>query len=165
MNDMQENAAKQPSIKNITPNMPCCAMFNDNLWYRCIIEKCERVRDTNKVIVKLCYVDFGNKEKRKITLDGCELRTLKAEWLNVPTMAIKCKLWHVSVGQNVEFLQLTKELDKMYKMYDKYTIVKIKERYENYLEVELYLDESCKELLYSSLIKRGFLQIKKTKED
>lgn len=80
-------------------------------------------------------------------------------------MLITCHLYRVSIPKNVDFLELAEELKEMYETCNKSTIVKIKERYKTHLEVELYVDKTCKKLLYQSLIERGFLKIKKTKED
>ncbi|KAK2584668.1 hypothetical protein KPH14_007012 [Odynerus spinipes] len=165
MKDMQKDAVKQPLIQNLVPNTPCCALFADNVWYRCVILQSQIVKDKSEVVVSLYYVDFGNEEDKQVPLNNSGLHTLKGEWLSLPTMAIKCQLWHVNVSEDIDILDIAEELDKMYRRYNKYTVVKIKERYESHLDVELYVDRTCKKLLYRSLIKRGFLQIKKTKED
>ncbi|XP_043682630.1 RING finger protein 17 isoform X3 [Vespula pensylvanica] len=165
MESLQKEAPKQPLIKSLVSNTPCCALFNDDIWYRCIIKKTTKIKNSNKILVHLWYVDFGNDEYRKVTLEECNLRILKEEWFNVPTIAIKCQLWNINVAPSKEFSNVIMEIEKMYRKYNDCIIVKIKERCKNHLSVELYVDRTCKKLVYSSLIRDGFFQINKTKKD
>lgn len=45
---------------------PCCAKFNDNLWYRCLITESEPIINSDNIEIKLLYVDYGNDEYRKV---------------------------------------------------------------------------------------------------
>ncbi|XP_078032557.1 tudor domain-containing protein qin isoform X2 [Augochlora pura] len=155
MKDLEENASKQPMITNILPNTPCCARFVDNVWYRCLIIEVGSVEDNNDIEVRLLYVDYGNDEYRKVNPQKSELHTPKKEWINVPTLAIKCKLWNIEV---TDFASLNAFLSKIEEMYDKPVIAEIKEVDGQFTSVELYENKDRKELLYSSLINEGFFK-------
>ncbi|XP_076172595.1 tudor domain-containing protein qin isoform X2 [Ptiloglossa arizonensis] len=157
MSDLQENACKQPMITNIVPNMPCCAKFNDNMWYRCLIVETESGEDINDIKIKLLYVDYGNDEYKTINSQKCELYALKKEWVDLPAMAIKCKLWNVEVSDSADLSILLPELEKMY---NKRVIAMVKEIDEDFICIELYEDNDCENLIYSKLIEEGLFQIK-----
>ncbi|XP_043528464.1 uncharacterized protein LOC122538452 isoform X2 [Frieseomelitta varia] len=157
MNDLQNNADKQPVITNLTVNTPCCAKFTDNLWYRCLITESEPIVNSNNIEIKLLYVDYGNDEYRKVNSQECELYTLKKEWLDIPAIAIKCKLWNIKVGPTANPNEL---LFQLAKMYNKHVIAKIKETDEEFTSIELYEDEKCEKLLYNTLIEEGLFEIK-----
>lgn len=63
----------------------------------------------------------------------CNLRILKEEWFNVPTIAIKCQLWNINVAPSKEFSNVIMEIEKMYRKYNDCIIVKIKvkSQYQN----------------------------------
>ncbi|XP_076620777.1 tudor domain-containing protein qin isoform X2 [Colletes latitarsis] len=158
MNDLQENASKQPMITNIVPNTPCCAKFNDNLWYRCLIVETEPNKDTDNIEIKLLYIDFGNDEYKTVNSQKCELYTMKKEWTDLPAMSIKCKLWNVKVIAPPNSLDiLASELEKMY---SKRVIATVKEYDEDLICIELYENKNCDTLLYQTLIDKGLFQIK-----
>ncbi|KAK1134476.1 hypothetical protein K0M31_007258 [Melipona bicolor] len=161
MNDLQNNADKQPVITNLTVNTPCCAKFTDDLWYRCLITESEPILNSNNIEIKLLYVDYGNDEYRKVDSQECELYTLKKEWLDIPAIAIKCKLWNIKVGSTANPNEL---LFQLATMYNKRVIAKIKETDEEFTSVELYEDEKCEKLLYNTLIEEGLFEIKQTKK-
>lgn len=48
---------------------PCCSLFSDNIWYRCLIKEVIKTRNPNKILVHLWYVDYGNNEQRIVTLE------------------------------------------------------------------------------------------------
>lgn len=49
--------------------------------------------------------------------------TLKKEWIEIPTIAMKCKLWNVEVVSIFDHDKLVSQLEKMY---NKRIIAKIK---------------------------------------
>ncbi|XP_076221614.1 tudor domain-containing protein qin isoform X3 [Nomia melanderi] len=161
MEDLQENAPKQPVLTDITLNTPCCAKFNDDLWYRCLIIESDTIEDTNDIEIKLLYVDYGNDEYRTVNAQNCELYTLKKEWADVPALAMKCRLWNVDVVPSADE---TKLLTEIHKMYSKPVVGTIKEIDKEYTSLELYEDTNLKKLLYSSLIEDGLFKIKTNNE-
>ncbi|XP_043590614.1 RING finger protein 17 isoform X1 [Bombus pyrosoma] len=160
MNDLQENADKQPLITKFTVNTPCCAKFNDNLWYRCLITESEPIINSDNIEIKLLYVDYGNDEYRKVNSQQCELYTLKKEWIEIPTIAMKCKLWNVEVVSIFDHDKLVSQLEKMY---NKRVIAKIKETDEEFMSVELYEDEKCGKVMYNTLIEEGLFEVRSKK--
>ncbi|KOC60697.1 RING finger protein 17 [Habropoda laboriosa] len=159
MKDLQENAYKQSLITNLNPNTPCCAKFNDNLWYRCLIVESEPIKDSDDIEIKLFYVDYGNDEYRTVNSQQCELYTLKKEWIDIPTMAMKCKLWNIKVSSTVDYNTLLPYLEKMY---DKCVIAIVKDTNEEFLSIELYNEKECKTLMYNALIEKGLFQTELT---
>ncbi|XP_076379194.1 tudor domain-containing protein qin isoform X2 [Megalopta genalis] len=155
MKDLEENASKQPMITNIIPNTPCCARFEDNVWYRCLIIEVGSTEDSGDIEVKLLYVDYGNDEYRKVNPQKSELHYPQKDWINVPTLAIKCKLWNVEMAPSANLNIL---LPKIEKMYEKPVIATIKEVDGEFTSVELYEDKDRKELLYISLINEGLFK-------
>ncbi|KAI4497679.1 hypothetical protein M0802_007219 [Mischocyttarus mexicanus] len=158
--NLQIEAPKQPLMENLIPNTPCCSLFSDNIWYRCLIKEVIKTKNPNKILVHLWYIDFGNNEYRIITLEKCNLRIMKKEWLSLPTFAIKCRLWNINVDDSLETSKMV--IEQMNQKYNTTPILKIKERHENYLFIELYTDKMCTELIYSSLIDDGYFQLKET---
>ncbi|CAK9832570.1 RING finger protein 17 [Anthophora retusa] len=156
MEDLQENAYKQPLITNFDTYTPCCAKFNDNLWYRCLIVESEPIKDSDDIEIKLLYVDYGNDEYRTVNSQKCELYTLKKEWMDIPAMAMKCKLWNVKISSTVDYSTLLPHLEKMY---GKCVVAIIKDTNEEFLGVELYNEKECKTLMYNALIEEGLFQV------
>ncbi|XP_015187260.1 PREDICTED: uncharacterized protein LOC107072113 [Polistes dominula] len=156
--NLQKEAPKQPLLQNLVSNTPCCSLFSDNIWYRCLIKEVIKTKNPNKVLVHLCYVDYGNDEQRIITLEKCDLRIMKKEWFTLPIFAIKCQLWNIDVDDSTETSKMVNE--QMNQKYNTTITLKIKERHENILFVELYTDKNCTELIYSSLIDDGYFQFK-----
>ncbi|XP_017755706.1 PREDICTED: RING finger protein 17-like [Eufriesea mexicana] len=157
MNDLQENACKQPLITNLIPNIPCCAKFHDDLWYRCLITESEPIINSDDIEVKLLYIDYGNDEYRKVNSQQCQLYTLKKEWLDIPAIAIKCKLWNIKVASTADYNKLLSQLQKIY---NTRIIATIKETDEEFFNVELYKDEKCENVIYNTLIDEGLFEIK-----
>ncbi|XP_076395863.1 tudor domain-containing protein qin isoform X2 [Megachile rotundata] len=157
MKDLQENASKQQIITNFTPNTPCCAKYNDDIWYRCLIVESEPIEDSSETEIKLIYVDYGNCEYRTVHFDQCELFELKKEWMNVPVMAIKCKLWNIEC---VPTANLESFLNQLEEMYNRRVVATIKEIDEEFMHIELYDNEERKELLYKTLIEEGLFTLK-----
>ena len=162
MNELQTEACKQPVIKSLTPHTPCCAQFTDGLWYRCLIIETESIDGTDTVEIKLLFVDYGNDEYRSVDPELHELHSLKKEWMELPAMAIKCKLWNVEV---VSLANRNALLSKLESMYNKRVIATVKDVDENFMYVELYEDETRKELMYSALIEEGLFQFKSNKNE
>ena len=75
-------------------------------------------------------------------------------------MAIKCKLWNVEVVSLVDRNAL---LSKLESMYNKRVIATVKDVDEDFMYVELYKNETLKELMYSALIKEGLFKLKSNK--
>lgn len=156
MTEIQEEASKQPVITTFAPNTPCCAKFNDDLWYRCVIRESKLDEDSDDIVINLFYVDYGNDEYKKLNPQKCELYSLKKEWLNVPPMSMKCKLWNLQVASTIEQndLELTTEIEKCYNIP---IVAVIKEFNDNTRSVELYKDDKCEEHLFEKLIEKGLL--------
>ncbi|XP_076287451.1 tudor domain-containing protein qin isoform X2 [Lasioglossum baleicum] len=154
MEDLQENASKQPMITTIAPDTPCCAKFEDNVWYRCLIMDTSPVDDSDDVEVKLLFVDYGNNEYRRINPQKSELYSLKKDWLDLPAVATKCKIWNVELSPSARNTNVI--LPHIEKMYNKPVIATVKEIDEEFTSLVLYKDKDCKELLYSSIIDKGW---------
>ncbi|XP_043795081.1 RING finger protein 17 isoform X2 [Apis laboriosa] len=159
MNDLQENAYKQPLITNFIPNTPCCAKFNDDLWYRCLITESEPIVNSDNIVIKLLYVDYGNDEYRKINSQECELHILKEEWMDLPSIAIKCKLWNIKVASTADYNELVSQFQQ--KIYNRSVLAKIKDIDKEYMSVELYEDEKFENIIYNTLIEEGLFEIRK----
>ncbi|XP_053997155.1 uncharacterized protein LOC128886369 isoform X1 [Hylaeus anthracinus] len=157
MSDLQENAYKQPMITSIVPNTPCCAEFNDGIWYRCLVVETEHIENTKNIEIKLLYIDYGNDEYRTINSEKCELYILKEEWADLPAMAIKCTLWNIEIVASANYSILISQIEQMY---SKHVIATVKEVYDDIVCVELYEDKNCEKLLYHTLIEDGLFQIK-----
>ncbi|XP_043488599.1 uncharacterized protein LOC122515348 [Polistes fuscatus] len=156
--NLQKEAPEQPLMQNLVSNTPCCSLFSDNIWYRCLIKEVIKTRNPNKILVHLWYVDYGNNEQRIVTLEKCNLRIMKEEWFRLPIFAIKCQLWNINVDDSPETSRMV--MEQMNQKYNTTITLKIKERHENNLFVELYTDKACTELIYSSLINDGYFQFK-----
>ncbi|XP_026668019.1 RING finger protein 17 isoform X2 [Ceratina calcarata] len=157
MTELQEKASKQPMITTFSPNTPCCAKFSvDDRWYRCIISESKLDLDSGYIVINLLYIDYGNNEYRQINPQECELYALKKEWLNVPPMSMKCKLWNIEIAPTIEQNNpvLIAELEKCY---NRPIIAVIKELNERFKSVELYEDKKCEKLLLKKLIEKGLL--------
>ncbi|CAL7940130.1 unnamed protein product [Xylocopa violacea] len=157
MTELQENACKQPMITTLTVNTPCCAKFaHDGIWYRCLITESEPIVDSDKIKIKLLYVDYGNDEYRIINSKTCELYALKKEWSEIPAMAINCKLWNIKVSSSADCDKLVSQLNELL---NKRIVATIKETDENFIYVELRENEKCENLIYKSLIDEGLFEI------
>ncbi|XP_015431060.1 PREDICTED: RING finger protein 17-like [Dufourea novaeangliae] len=155
MSDLQENACKQPMITYIAPNTPCCAKFSDGVWYRCLIVETEPAAGTTDVEIKLLYVDYGNDEYRTVNTEQCELHALKKEWMDVPVLAIKCKLWNIEVASSANKDSL---LPRLKEMYNRRVVATIKKIDNDFMYIELYENEDREELIYGSLIQEGIFK-------
>ncbi|KAG7211347.1 hypothetical protein KM043_010641 [Ampulex compressa] len=152
MRDIQENVCRQPLIDTFVPGTVCCTKYTDDSWYRCIIVDSENGSTDKDILIKLLYVDFGNDEYKTIRDEDHDLHSMKEEWLLAPTMAIKCKLWGIEVDPEINFATL---IPKLQKIYDRKAVAVVKKLCNEYVNVELYTDERCRDLLYESLIKEG----------
>ncbi|XP_046142311.1 tudor domain-containing protein 1 isoform X1 [Osmia bicornis bicornis] len=156
MKDLQENACKQQPITSFAPNTPCIAKYNDDMWYRSLIIESEPNKDSDATDIKLLYIDYGNWEHTTVNSEQRELFALKKEWIQVPIMAVKCKLWNIEVDPSVDIEDFLTQFEKMY---NKNVIAAVKKIGEEFVHIELYDNEEREELLYHTLIENGLFQL------
>ncbi|XP_046594753.1 RING finger protein 17 [Neodiprion lecontei] len=151
-NDMQEEACDQPVLKEVRLGAPCCAKYGSNgIWYRASITEIEP--DTERV--KVMYMDYGDEEHQYIG----KIHSLKKDWLDVPVMTYRCKLWNIHQDQDAE-ISLAVMVQKVeHVFYSGVVKAKVKNRCSNKLDVELYSDDECNRLLYENLIQDGVFKI------
>ncbi|XP_046734987.1 RING finger protein 17 [Diprion similis] len=151
-NDMQEEACHQPILEEVRSGAPCCAKYGSNgIWYRASITEIEP--DAERV--KVMYVDYGDEEHQNIGT----IHLLKKDWLAVPVMTYRCKLWKIQQGKNSEISlpMMVQKLEHIF--YSGVVKAKIKNRFSDKLDVELYSDDECNTLLYGNLIEDGLFKI------
>ena len=79
--------ADELSLKTYTAGQTCCARFSeDTNWYRGVIKDDSLVKSQRKALIQ--FLDFGNSE----LLDLSEIKELKAEYVPLPALALKCAL-------------------------------------------------------------------------
>ncbi|XP_012260585.2 RING finger protein 17 isoform X1 [Athalia rosae] len=150
--DMQNKAHDQPKLVHIRLGAPCCAKYDHDVesgWYRAkIVEILPNSRE-----VQVQYVDFGNVEYQSID----KVHQLKEEWLAVPVINMRCRLWNIRADPQVSVKALLPSFNEIF--YQGAIRARVMERFLDCIDVELYSDESCTELRYDSLIKDGIFEV------
>lgn len=83
MEAVKAHCAHAECPRSVTAGTVCCAMFpDDSNWYRA------KVLQTRGQKVLVSYVDYGNEQE----LDIGDLRTINAQLLVLPAVAMKCAL-------------------------------------------------------------------------
>ncbi|XP_072764872.1 RING finger protein 17 isoform X2 [Anoplolepis gracilipes] len=164
MSDLQINAYAQPLIESFEKNTPCVTKFSDDIWYRCVITNSQKMPDSlHQQIISLYYVDYGNHEHKVLDLLSSNhgLHTPKEEWLELPTMVVKCTFWGLDfVSEDTTLLA-----SKLNEIYNQTVVARVKAIDGNSIVAEIYKDKMCKELFYAHLIKEGLYQFKNPEED
>lgn len=139
---MQKKAEQQPLLQHFEVGVPCCVKFSrDQLWYRAVISS----DLSNGGMVEVKYVDWGNTEL--VELD--DIRCMPLEWLNPPTMAIKCRLWNTRVRDN----QMAREwLKNISCNSSKVFVTTLLGQEDDCLVVKLFPSVECNVLVYQELL-------------
>ncbi|XP_066589613.1 RING finger protein 17 isoform X2 [Prorops nasuta] len=163
MNELQLFAEEQPLLKSLSINAVCCSKFSDGVWYRCIIEECTDIKNTDTTNVTVRFVDYGNSEKKSVSRLNHNFREMKNEWLQCPAMSIKCCLWGTELSPNYNMNtedETSYFIEKISQgVYNIPVFVKIKETQGNKYHVQLYTDKEFNTFVYSSLIEEGILEL------
>ncbi|KAK3924009.1 Tudor domain-containing protein 1 [Frankliniella fusca] len=80
-NEMQDEAALQSPLSNITLGSPCCVLC-DGLWYR------GKVKTINKTNINVEKVDSRDEE----CVATANIRSIAKKWLKEPILGFECKL-------------------------------------------------------------------------
>lgn len=74
---------------------------------------------------------------------SCELHILKEEWMDLPSIAIKCKLWNIKVASTADYNELVSQFQQ--KIYNRSVLAKIKVRHYN---INIYIIICCFTVIY-----------------
>ncbi|XP_058795207.1 RING finger protein 17 [Phymastichus coffea] len=142
-----QSAAKEQPLLALSKGAIGIAKYTDKQWYRVQIVKMLK----DGVIAE--FIDFGNSS---VISDENKIRTAKKEWLEAPRLSFNYKFYNVKIPLGRE----EQAFDAMAEILNEYSVLTASIKvYEPVLGIELYLDEACKELAYSSLIKDGLLEV------
>lgn len=143
---IQCHARKHRKCSDIEENMPCLAVFKeDNFWYRGVIE--EYYADRGEV--RIFYVDYLNKEiisVRDILKCPVSLRRIPLRNVQIQLHALRS---NPRMRESDVMMKLV-ELIEGKRIYAK--VIKHKPS----IEVELYTDAKCTNLIYHKMIKENF---------
>ncbi|KAK0173099.1 hypothetical protein PV328_006343 [Microctonus aethiopoides] len=137
---MELEADEQPLLDNFDSGTPCCAKYKD-VWHRGQIVSSVKLAG----MIEVLYVDWGNTE----WVETNELRKMKTEWFELPTLAIKCRLWNTRATHDERarnWLQFKRDhSDELYK-------TKVVGRESDRLIVKIFDSDNDKILMYQDLI-------------
>ncbi|XP_008546882.1 RING finger protein 17 [Microplitis demolitor] len=124
---MGTDGYKCPEMQFYDVGDPCIAIYSkDNDWYRCTILT-EPISDGS---IQVEYVDWGTVD----WVRADEIRQIHPDWISLPIMAIKCRLWNTLPTKKSAFCRewLTKDSDHITQ------VVRVKGRENDHLVVQLY---------------------------
>ncbi|XP_055525207.1 RING finger protein 17 isoform X2 [Wyeomyia smithii] len=143
---------KQRKCSDIEENMPCLAIYKqDSFWYRGLIE--EYFPDQGEV--RVFYVDYLNKE----TISVRDILKCPVSLRRVPLRNVQVQLHALRANPRM------RESDIMMKLIE---IIEGKRIYAKVtshsptLEVELYTDSKCTNLVYHKMIKEKYFVVAET---
>ncbi|XP_057330679.1 RING finger protein 17 [Microplitis mediator] len=124
---MKTDGRKCPEMQFYDVGDSCIAIYSkDNDWYRCRILT-EPMSDGS---IQVEYVDWGTVD----WVRADEIRQIHPDWVSLPTMAIKCRLWNTLPTKKSSFCRewLTRDSHRVT------LVVKVKGREDDHLVVQLY---------------------------
>ncbi|KAG8187346.1 hypothetical protein JTE90_011708 [Oedothorax gibbosus] len=80
------NNLEELNINKLAVDTPCCAMFEDGVWYRGQIKKADR----NECSVY--FIDYGNTD----AVPTSKVKVLQRQFFSLPPQALRCKSHNVS---------------------------------------------------------------------
>ncbi|KAH0560638.1 RING finger protein 17 isoform X2 [Cotesia glomerata] len=122
---------------------PCLAVYSkDNAWYRCTIMT-DRGSDG---LTQVEFIDWGSVEWKSKE----EIRKIPKDWMKVPRMAIKCRLWNTRITDNS-----SGAVDWLHKACEKVKFnVQVMKRENGCTVVQIYDMKNPQRLFYQPLIDR-----------
>lgn len=122
---------------------PCLAVYSkDKAWYRCTIMT-DRGSDG---LTQVEFIDWGSVEWKSKE----EIRKIPKNWMKVPRMAIKCRLWNTRVTDNS-----SGAVDWLHKACEKVKFnVQVMRRENGCTVVQIYDMKNPQRLFYQPLIDR-----------
>lgn len=149
MNTIQSYALKARRVTSIEVGTPCIALDRSDekpLWYRGIIQ----LYDLETELFTVLLVDTMKVEKFLKT----DIRKCPMELRKYPLRNMKVKLVGVECNQRLRCNDILKQLDTV--LNDRRVYVKVVQKKEATIYVQLYKDHSCGELAYDELINEKF---------
>ena len=96
MDELDEYCKIARPVIQITPGMPCCALYDqDNSWYRATIKSC-----TNDVC-NVMYVDYGNTS----SCPASSLRQISKDFMSLRAQAIECSILRPLTADEISVLE------------------------------------------------------------
>ncbi|KAG8041184.1 hypothetical protein G9C98_002172 [Cotesia typhae] len=122
---------------------PCLAMYSkDKAWYRCTIMT-DRGSDG---LTQVEFIDWGSVEWKSQE----EIRKIPKDWMKVPRMAIKCRLWNTRITDNS-----SGAVDWLHKACERVKFnVQVMRRENGCTVVQIYDIKNPQRLFYQPLIDR-----------
>ncbi|XP_058824546.1 uncharacterized protein LOC131685101 isoform X2 [Topomyia yanbarensis] len=139
---------KHRKCSDIEENMPCLALFKqDSFWYRGLIEE----YFPERAEVRIFYVDYLNKE----TISVRDILKCPVSLRRVPLRNVQVQLHSIRGNPRM------RESDIMMKLVELIEGKRIYAKVASYtpLEVELYTDSKCTNLIYHKMIKEKFFLV------
>nr|XP_029715794.1 RING finger protein 17-like isoform X2 [Aedes albopictus] len=144
-------AKKNRKCPDIEPKMPCLAVFKqDGFWYRALIE--EYFPDRGEV--RVFYVDYLNKE----TVSVRDILKCPVSLRRVPLRNVQIELHALQANPRMREPDVTRKLVELIE--GKKLYARVVSRSPK-LEVELFSDSRCKQLIYHQMIKEKYFLLEK----
>lgn len=139
-------AKKHRKCPDIEPKMPCLAVFKqDGFWYRALIE--EYFPDIGEV--RVLYVDYLNKE----TISVRDILKCPVSLRKVPLRNVQIHLHGVQANIRMREQDITRKLVELIEGKRLYAKVV---SHTPKIQVQLYSDNKCKQLIYHQMIKEKY---------
>lgn len=144
-------AKKHRKCPDIEPKMPCLAVFKqDGYWYRALIEEYYPERAE----VRVLYVDYLNKEVVNVR----DILKCPVSLRRVPLRNVQIQLHALQANPRMREPDVTRKLVELIE--GKKIYARVVSRTPK-LEVELFGDSRCKQLIYHQMIKEKYFLLEK----
>ncbi|XP_065077075.1 tudor domain-containing protein 6-like [Ochlerotatus camptorhynchus] len=151
MAQIQTYAKKHRKCPDIETNMPCLALFpEDGFWYRALIDEYFPERAEARVY----YVDYLNKE----TVNVRDILKCPVSLRKVPLRVMKVKLHKLRANTRMRDGDVTNKLVELVESKRLYARIMA---HNSVVEVELFTDSRCNQLVYRQLIKDKYYSAEK----